>query len=472
MDNFETLMDKLLEEKPDLTRDDILEQINIKKERIGAGYLTDQGALFLVASDHEIQLQEPLNLQTKLSEMYVGAKDIKVDARVMGVSDTKRLTRKDGSPLNLRTMTIYDADTRCSVKLWGDATSIPVLDDLTAGDPIRISGGYVRTDLGGSLNINLSEGADIEPLDDLPDVPGIDAMAVDPVEITDLSRDAIVIGELDGLVSTINFTNNRGEPNQALKMRIRGTNGVSYKVVIWGLDESAIDTKMIKPKAKVKLLGVRGKQNQQDLEIHGNESTKIVIDEDDKISGPMTLRIISISSSERGSALVLCVDKNKTLYFLMDQATHSKEFGEGDVIECQPTKAYGKSITLEDDAYMRKIEDNPDIPTKTDIRTRIADADPGEDYCIEVVVLQNPVVRDIRTRAGDDIQLLEMYVGDDSKEMWVKGWRNQTMLAADCNQGDRISITGVNARHGMDGRVDLVLTAFSTIEKVTDPKTP
>ena len=91
---------------------------------------------------------------------------------------------------------------------------------------------------------------------------------------------------------------------------------VSYKVVIWGLDESAIDTKMIKPKAKVKLLGVRGKQNQQDLEIHGNESTKIVIDEDDKISGPMTLRIISISSSERGERLgIVCGQRQDALLF-------------------------------------------------------------------------------------------------------------------------------------------------------------
>ena len=468
MDDFEVLMSKLLESNSNLTRDDILHQIEIKKRHIGAGYLTDQGALFLVASDAGVQLSEPLDSQMKLKDIYSGAKDIQVEVRVMGVSKTRNLTRKDNSPLALRTMTVYDENTRCPVKMWDAVASLAVLDGLKPGDAIRISGGYVRSDNNGGLNINLGDGGQIETVDDLPDIPGIDDMAVDPIDITEADRDAIVAGELDGMVSTMNFTNSRGMPSTALRMRIRGENGTSYRVVLWGLDDSAMP-KMIKPKAKVKLLGVRGKQGQQDLEIHGNDSTQILVDGD--LKDPLTLRIISISANERSNNLLLCVDSAKTLYFLMDQANHSIKCRENDVIECQPTKAYGKSITLEEDAYIRNMEDDFSIPTKEAIRTRIGDAEPGDDYCIEVIVLQNPVVRDVQTRSGESIQLLEMYVGDDSKEMWVKGWRNQALLAADFKQGDRLSITGINARHGMDGRVDLVLTAFSVITAATDPKT-
>ena len=36
-------MNKLLEAKPELTKSDLEEQIKQKKEKIGAGYLTDQG---------------------------------------------------------------------------------------------------------------------------------------------------------------------------------------------------------------------------------------------------------------------------------------------------------------------------------------------------------------------------------------------------------------------------------------------
>ena len=53
LSEFETLMNKLLEQKPELSKTNIEERIKQKKEKIGAGYLTDQGALFLIASDLE-----------------------------------------------------------------------------------------------------------------------------------------------------------------------------------------------------------------------------------------------------------------------------------------------------------------------------------------------------------------------------------------------------------------------------------
>jgi len=51
LSEFENLIDKLLAQKPELTKSDLEEQIKQKKEKIGAGYLTDQGALFLIASE-------------------------------------------------------------------------------------------------------------------------------------------------------------------------------------------------------------------------------------------------------------------------------------------------------------------------------------------------------------------------------------------------------------------------------------
>ena len=56
LSEFENLISKLLEGKPELSRDDIEERIKQKKEKIGAGYLTDQGALFLIASDLGVSL--------------------------------------------------------------------------------------------------------------------------------------------------------------------------------------------------------------------------------------------------------------------------------------------------------------------------------------------------------------------------------------------------------------------------------
>jgi hypothetical protein len=51
---FDELIDKLLELKPDTNKKMLMQAIRQKKETIGAGYLTDHGALFLVAADFGI----------------------------------------------------------------------------------------------------------------------------------------------------------------------------------------------------------------------------------------------------------------------------------------------------------------------------------------------------------------------------------------------------------------------------------
>jgi len=76
LSEFENLIDKLLEQKSELTREDVKEQINQKKEKIGAGYLTDQGALFLIASDYGITLSGPLKVEMSIKDLYAGAKEI------------------------------------------------------------------------------------------------------------------------------------------------------------------------------------------------------------------------------------------------------------------------------------------------------------------------------------------------------------------------------------------------------------
>ena len=61
MSEFEELISKLLEKVPELSRSVIEERINEKKEKVGAGYLTDQGAIFLVAADLGVSLEQTQN---------------------------------------------------------------------------------------------------------------------------------------------------------------------------------------------------------------------------------------------------------------------------------------------------------------------------------------------------------------------------------------------------------------------------
>ncbi len=95
MYDFEGLIEEVLRNKPDMSRDDIVELIEEKKRNVGAGYLTDQGALFLIAGELGVQLK-PVTSDLTLKDLYVGANDITIVSRVLAVYPISEYKKKDG----------------------------------------------------------------------------------------------------------------------------------------------------------------------------------------------------------------------------------------------------------------------------------------------------------------------------------------------------------------------------------------
>ncbi len=463
MSEFETLLNKLLEQKPELTRSDIEEMIKQKKEKIGAGYLTDQGAVFLIASDFGISLSEPLKTEMGLKDLYAGAKEISLETRVLNMSPAKQFSRKDGSSFFLRSMTVYDNNSTASVKLWDEKANLPGIENIKPGDLIKIIKAYVKSDLNGEPTINIGSGANLQTVQNDSDIPNIDNITKDVSELQEGQKDLVVSGVVDGMISGMEFTNSRGQPGKALRMRLKGKDGNSMRVVLWGQDESVIPN-MISQDAKVRLLGVKVRSGNQGIEIHGNESTIIEI-EGGKEAEPIIARILSISTNDNGNKMILGVDKDKKLFNISDFSNSTDIFNEGDVIELMPSKAYGNSITLDDNSFVRKLDDDGKILSLSKIRTKINDVKVDGNYCIEAIVLKVPERREVQTKTGESIALSEMFVEDDTGQIWVKGWRNQARLIETCEIGEIISITGLNARSGLEGRIELFLTAFSKITK-------
>jgi len=259
------------------------------------------------------------------------------------------------------------------------------------------------------------------------------------------------------------FTNSRGQPGKALRMRIKGNDDNSVRVVLWGKDESTLP-KIILPGAKARLYGVRTKTGNQGIEIHGSDATIIEIEGKNEVE-PLALRIMSISKNDTGSTIVSGIDAGKNSFNVTDLVNSFGTFQIGDVIECMPSKAYGNSITIDKDSFVRKIEDDKNIPTLLELRTKISDVMIGKDYFIEAIILKIPGRREVQTKTGESISLAEMYVEDDTGQIWIKGWRNQARLLDNFSIGEIISATGLTARSGLEGRVELFLTPFTTINK-------
>ena len=121
--------------------------------------------------------------------------------------------------------------------------------------------------------------------------------------------------------------------------------------------------------------------------------------------------------------------------------------------------------TLDEYSTTPKLNDNKTISSLSQIRTKISDVKANENFSIECIVTKISDKREIQTRSGVTISLSEMFVEDDTGEIWVKGWRNQAKLMDKCELADIISITGLNAKENNleKGRLELFLTSNTTI---------
>ncbi|MEX0763692.1 MAG: single-stranded DNA-binding protein [Nitrosopumilaceae archaeon] len=463
MSEFDSLLNKLLEQKPELSRSDIQEMVNKKKEKIGAGYLTDQGALFLIASDLGVSLSEQLKVEMGLKDLYVGAKEITLETRVMNVYPAKQFSRKDGSQFLLRTMTVYDSDSRAKVKLWDEKANLPGIENLKPGDLIKIIKAYIKSDMTGTPIINVGSGSSLETSETRSNIPTLDSITEDVSTIKENQQNLVVTGTLDGNVRLSEFTNFKGKPGKALHLRLKGKGGAITRVVLWNTDESSLP-KMITQGAKTRLIGVRTMRGQQGLELHGDEGTVIEIEGTEEIQ-PVTVRILSLIKNDSGNILILATDQNKKLVNITDYAGVSKDLKIGEVVEYMPTKMYGNSVTLENDSFVRKINDEQ-FPSIDDLRTKIRDLKPNDNiYCVEAIILKMPERREVQTKTGESVSLSEMFIEDETGQIWLKGWRNQARMLDQFSQGEIITVVGVTAKAGLEGRTELFLTPFSNITK-------
>jgi replication factor A1 len=463
LSEFESLLNKLLEQRPELSRSDIQQMISKKKEKIGAGYLTDQGALFLIAADLGVSLNEQLKVEMGLKDLYVGAKEITLETRVMNVYPAKQFSRKDGSQFLLRTMTVYDSDSRAKVKLWDEKANLPGIENLKPGDLVKIIKAYVKSDMTGTPIINVGSGSNLETSEMESKIPLLDSITEDVSMIKENQQNLVVSGILDGNIRMSEFTNFKGQPGKALHLRLKGKDGIVTRVVLWNADEKSIP-KMIIPGAKTRLIGVRTKKGQQGLELHGDEGTVIEIEGADEVQ-PVVVRILSLVKNDSGNVLMLAIDHDKKFLNITDFVGVTKDLKVGEVIELIPTKIYGNSITLENDSFVRKIDDEK-IPVISEVRTKIRDLKPSDDtYCIEAIVLKMPERREIQTKTGESVSLSEMFIEDETGQIWLKGWRNQARILDHFSQGEIITVLGVTAKAGLEGRTELFLTPFSHIIK-------
>lgn len=477
--DFKGMMELLMSQKPELKADQIKDLIDEKKRKVGAGYLTDQGALFLVAADLGISFDSIPKAQSGLKDIYVGAKDVTVVGRIMNIYPVYKFTRRDSAEQTAtRTVVIYDKDARVKVKLWDKHVGVPDELGLQSGDVVRISRAYVRAGLDGKPIINLGSYSAIESMRDDSALPDIESLVISIDDVRETIESAAISGVVNANPRVTDFINARGEASKLLQLQLSNEAGSrTLRAVIWNVDESKLP-KVFGTGAKVRLIGVKVKQgNPQygsgDFEIHGDEGTILKFSEAMHDIEVMPLRIISVGEATgRGSFVCLAADRaGRALVLTIDNSLASSgQLASGAMIECVPSRIFGNAVTLsKEDSYIRTIDEDSTFPALSKFESKIRDVEVSQDhpYIIEAIVLQAPETIEVNTKAGETVPLASTLLGDDTTEIRLVGWRNQSPLINKLSVGDRIKAVGVTAGAGREGRTELTLRSYSSISRLS-----
>jgi len=480
--DFKKMVELLLKQRPEIGAEQIREMIDEKKRKVGAGYLTDQGALFLIGADLGISFESVPKSSSGIKELYIGAKEVTITARIMNIYPIRRFIKKDtNEEIVNRTMTVYDKDSSIKIRLW-DNNQINIPDEmgLQPGDLIKVSRGYVKSGLDGKPIISLGSNGSIE-LDnnnnnnnDSNPIPTIDSMTLTVDDVKDPQENVIIAGNVDSNPRISGFNNIRGQAGKALQMQISNEARTrSLRAIIWNIDENRIP-KIFNTGVNVRLLGVRIKPgNPQygngDFEIHGDEGTMLQFSGSETDVEVTPLRIISVGNETgRGNINCLTVDRaGRFLSAIVDSMLVTNEMTTDTMIECVPSRIFGSSIILsKEDSYIRLIDDDPSFPTSSKFESKIKDIQVSESpYVVEAIVLHTPNMTEVNTKSGI-VPVSDTLLGDDTGEIRLVGWRELSSHVNKLNVGDRIKVIGATANNGREANVELTLKSYSSIIKI------
>ena len=471
------MLQYLTQQRSDLTIDKLRSLIEEKKQKIGAGYLTEQGALFLVAADLGISLDQQRS-PLRISDVYVGAKDVTLYGRILTIYSPRQFARKDNTETTKnRTMVIYDDDhSTIKIKLWDNKVQVPEEMGLRPGDMIKLSKGYVKSGLDGKPFINVGMDCQLEKTREAPsEIPDLNAMTR-TIENVDSPADNIIIeGYVRSNPRMSDYRDSRGNMSKSLQLQLFNEDGTkSLRTIIWNVSETRLP-KVFKIGSKIRLIGVRIKSgNPQygngDFEIHGDEGTVLSAPEEQTDIETMTLRLVSIGSNTAGDRLISLglLGDGKLVSVIIDKTLVPNNMTSGSIIECVPSRIFGTEITLTlNDSYIRILDEGTEFPSVSDYQTKISDVVASNvPYIIEAIVLQQPNTTQVNTRSNEMIEMTDTLVGDDSGEIRLIGWRDLGHSINSLALGDRIRIIGAVANNGLQGTPEITLKPYSSIMKI------
>ena len=462
MYDFETLILEILKSRPELSREELLRRVAAKKETVGAGYLTDQGALFLVAGELGVGLQQTVaSSDMALKDLYIGANDVTVAARVLTVYPVSRYGKKDGSEGKYRWLVLFDGGPPVRLTVWDE--KVDEVEELGAGPdtPVRVVSAYVRQGFDGKPSLNLGKRGRITILPDA-ESSGLPPLSDVTEKLTKLEQERTFVA-LEVIVDSeprySEFVRSDGSQGSLYQFSASGDHGSpKTRVVVW----SPTARPELKVGQKVVITNVKCKRSLTgEFEIHGDAGSVIA---PGKRREPLRVRIAAITPGPAKTTL-LAVDNTKKVWVLeagQDAAPPVK----GSLASVSADQESNGLLICRTAGAITAVEAT-DFPRLTDLTTKLRDTKKEKSrVMVEVIALSRGATDEFTQKDGSVIRRGELVVGDDTAETKVVGWREQSEKLLGIQPGERLRISGVCPKAMRAGGLMLELDAQSVVEKL------
>jgi replication factor A1 len=465
MYDFEALVGELIQSRPELNREELMRRIEQKKQTIGAGYLTDQGALFLVAGELGVSLRKAeASSDMTIKDLYIGANDLTVVARVLAVYPVSVYNRKDGGTGKYRRLVLFDDHHSAKLTVWDEMAEEIIKSGVAVDAPVRIVNGYVKQGLDGKPNLNLGKRGRVEVIADEKIAAKLVPISAVTEKLAKVSQERQFMA-VECVVNTeprySEFVRSDGSPGSLFQFGVTGEGGkTETRVVIW----SPSARPELRKGQKVLITNTKTKRSPNgEYELHGDAGSVVF---PAQRAPPMEFRVAATSASSSGMIL-LVVDKSGKVW-TVEKEREAKEPAIGEAVVVRPD-------TESDSRLYCKTKDSVSVvslsslPSLDVIATKLRDAkDEAFQVMVEVIALSHGSVEDINLKDGTMVKKGELVVGDDTGEMRLVGWRELSGKVLGIQTGERLRVVGATPKINKLGTRVLQMSNLTVIEKLRE----
>lgn len=469
---------------------------------MGDGYLTEQGALFLVAADLGVILEYGHEGPISLARLSKNDGSVSIICRILSFGSPKSFIRKSDSARGaLLRVVLYDNSSTLVANFWDKAAILLAQsEEFRPGTLVRISNAYLREGLDGSLVVNVGDNGTVESCEVAShQVKTLTELAKPISSLPENGGGLVVKGVVAGDVRKVGFTRN-GSPSEYTSFYLCDSEDRNLKrrVILWGASNPAISS--MRDSDSVTLVNVRAKlatfQNTISPELHGDDTTLVLETWDQtkdwlrhkakSLEGfnqpvtttgkpqtvlPFVARIASIRKSDDKVFALLVDSSGRKISATIsgDAVRKGANLAMDTLLICKPETLdieSGKASFTKDESLIESQSKRKDIPASKSLVSSIENLGESGIVSLDVMCLTDNIEREIQTKDGL-VKRSEMTIADHTGEIKIYGWRALSKLLVGYSAGDKVMISAAEVQTH-EGKKFIVLRNYSNIVRNTE----